>query len=108
MQASQIQERFSNIEQCVDNAAIACQGSDAVPEELRNCLSELDRESDQAKQIVQSENNDERIRQCVDKLEEIGDRAMQACRQAGNVDPQVQTAVSQAHDAISTLKRQLH
>jgi len=108
MQTSQIQERFSTIERCVDQAAILCRTNHAVPDELRECLTDLERESDEAKQIAQSETDDERIRQCADKLEELGNRAMQACKHAANVDPHVQNAVSQAHDAISSLKHQLH
>ena len=38
-----------------------------------------------------------------------GDRAKQACRSGGGaVDAQLQSAVMQAHDEISNLKKQLH
>ena len=41
-------------------------------------------------------------------LEQIGDRAKQACASNSNVDQQVKSAVQQAHEELSQLKRQLH
>jgi phage shock protein A len=108
MQTEQVRERFSRIEQYVDNAAKACQTSGAVPDQLRECLNELEQQSDQAKQAAQQDQSDEKLRQCVDNLEEVGDRAMRACKDAGNVDQEIQNALRQAHDAISDLKQQLH
>lgn len=108
MQASELRERFSQVEQCVDAAAQVCEMSDDVPERLRTALSELEQESDHAAQVAEQGQGDEQIRQCVSKLEKIGDRAMQACTQGDYVDQQVQNAVRQARKAISTLKQQLH
>jgi ABC-type transporter Mla subunit MlaD len=108
MQVEQIRERFSRIEEWLDDAAQACRESNTVPDALRNCLDELDRESDQAKHLVETENDQERIRQSVEKLEAVGDRAMQACRQARNLDQKLQVSLSQAHFEISKLKQQLH
>jgi hypothetical protein len=108
MQTSQIREEFAGIKQRIDNATTACQISNAVPDELRECLGELGRESDQARQVIEVENNENRIRQYVDRLEKLGDRAMHACRQDTNVDPQVADVVREAHDAISSLKHRLH
>ena len=108
MQATQLRDRFSQVEQCVDNAAQMCEISSDVPDRLRTCLSELDQESDHAMQVAEQGQGDEQIRQCVTRLEKIGDRAMQACSQGDYVDQQVQNAVRQARKAISTLKQQLH
>ena len=108
MQANQLRERFSQVEQCVDNAAQMCEMSNDVTERLRTCLSELEQESDHAMQVAEQGQSDEQIRQCVMKLEKIGDRAMQACAQADYIDQQVQNAVRQARKAISTLKQQIH
>jgi transcriptional regulator with PAS, ATPase and Fis domain len=105
---SQIRERFSQVEQCIDNAAQMCEMSSDVPERLRTCLNELEQESDHAIQVVEQQQNEEHIRQCVTKMEKIGDRAIQACSQADYVDQQVQNAVRQARKAISSLKQQLH
>lgn len=108
MQPSHVKEEFPKIEQYIDNAAQLCQTSSNVPDQLRNFLSELDKESDEAKAMLAQEQNEKRIVDCIDHLEQLGDRAMQACKQAGNVDTQVEQALRQAHDALSDLKHRLH
>ncbi|RJF96072.1 hypothetical protein [Noviherbaspirillum saxi] len=108
MQATQLKERFSQVEQCIDNAAQMCEMSSDVPDRLRTCLSELERESDHASQVAEQGQGPDQLRQCVSKLEKIGDRAMQACSQTEYVDVQLQNAVRQARKAISTLKQHLH
>lgn len=109
MQPNQVKEHIGAIDLRIDKAAQLCQTSADVPEQLRQSLSELSRESDQALQMLANEQNDNRIVQCVDRLEKLGDRAMHACKQGGNnVDEQVQAAVKEAHDAISDLKHRLH
>jgi predicted site-specific integrase-resolvase len=109
MQPSQVKEHFGAIDLRIDRAAQLCQTSTDVPEQLRESLSELSREADQALQMLATEKNDNRIIQCVDRLEKLGDRALHACAQAGNtMNEQVQAAVKEAHDAISDLKHRLH
>lgn len=108
MQTSEVREKISNIEQCVDKAARACQQSSAVPDPLRKCLNELESESDQARQLIQNTDSADQIRQCIDRLEQLGDRAVQECQRSSTVDRPLQNAVQQAHDAISDLKRVLH
>lgn len=109
MQASQVKEQFPRIQHSIDQAAQLCQSSNQVPEDLRNCIAQLDQESGEANQVLTQETNDDKIIECVDRLEKLGDQAMQACKQAGNsVDQDVQSAVRQAHDAISDLKHRLH
>ncbi|HYD80762.1 MAG TPA: hypothetical protein VEC06_13210 [Paucimonas sp.] len=109
MEARQVKERFPGIERCIDRAAQLCRITKAVPEDLRACIRELDRESDETRQLLAYEDNDNRIIQSIEKLEKLGDRAVRACLQAGNtVDQEVQDAVQQAHDAISSLKHRLH
>ncbi len=108
MQSAQIREKFSNIERCVDNASRACRQSSGVPDPLRNCLNELESESDQARQLIAQSDSEDQIRQCVDRLEQLGDRAVQECRRSSALDRPVQDAVQQAHDAISDLKHVLH
>jgi hypothetical protein len=49
MQASQVKEYFPSVERYINNAAQLCQITSDVPDNLRDYLSELDRESDQAK-----------------------------------------------------------
>jgi hypothetical protein len=67
----------------VNQAAQLCQISANVPDRLRDCISELERESDHAKSMLADEQNEARILDCVDHLEDLGDRTMQACRHAG-------------------------
>lgn len=108
MQLNQLREHFSRVEQCVDAAAQMCEMSNDVPDRLRTSLHELEQEADHAIQVAEQGQGEEQIRQCVSKLEKIGDRAVQSCSQGGYVDEQVQNAVRQARKAISSLKQQLH
>jgi hypothetical protein len=107
MQPQQVKNEFPRIEQVIDNAAQKCQLTSGLPDELRQSLAELDQESDRAKAMLMEEQNGNRIVQCIDRLEKLGDRAMQACNGAG-VDPELQRAVKEAHDALSDLKHRLH
>lgn len=109
MQPNQVKEHFGSVDQRIGRVARLCQTSTEVPEQLREYLSELSRESDQASQMLANEQDDNRIVQCIDRLEQLGDRAWHACAQAGStVDEQVKAAVKEAHDAISDLKHRLH
>jgi len=108
MQMDQVKEQLSQVEQCIHNAAQTCQLSEDAPNQLRHYLSELEQESDHAKEVVEQAQDDGEIKQCVDKMAKIGDRAMQTFSQNNYVDDQVQMAVRQARKAISTLKQQLH
>jgi hypothetical protein len=108
MQPNQVMDYFSSIEQSIGNAAELCQLSSDVPEDVRECLSELERESDHARRTLENEDNDNRIIQCIERLEKLGDRALEACHEAGDtVDPLVEDAAQQARDAIADLKRRL-
>lgn len=106
MQISDLQQRFSRIEQCIDDAAQACQQSASAPQQLRDSIQQLDQRSDQARQYIQGQ-DENRIRECIYELEELSDRAMEACRQAGNIEPQLQQAVQQTHSELSSLKHQM-
>lgn len=109
MQPKQVKEEFPRIGRIIDQATDLCQMTNDVPDDLRECLSALDQESDHAKDSLMEEQNDNRIVQTVERLEKLSDRAMQTCRQAGNtVDEQMQDAVRQVHDALSELKHRLH
>ncbi|SNS90896.1 hypothetical protein SAMN06265795_10933 [Noviherbaspirillum humi] len=108
MPVGQIRERLVKIETVIDDAARACQTGQNVPDELRRTIDELERESDSAKQMAQTESAEDRFLDCVDRLEEIGDRAKRYCNEARVLDQRVQQAVTQAHDMISTLKHELH
>jgi hypothetical protein len=108
MQMNQVQQRMNQIEQSADQAMSATRGANA-PDDLRQSVDELHRKARAARDLCGQGSADEnQLVRTVDDLEQCGDRAMQACRKAGNVDPQVSSAVQRAHDEISDLKKQLH
>ena len=107
MQMEQVQERLSQIEDCIRDAARLCKNSNA-PQDLKDSLMELDNEYDEALETVQNAEDESEIVECVDWLEQLGDEALQACRSASNLDPQLQQAVQKAHQELSSLKHQFH
>lgn len=107
MQISEIQRRFSNVQRAVDHASQACRGQQGVPQDLRDCLQQLDQRTSQAQQIFQSQDENQ-IVQCVDELEQISDRAERAMQNAGSVDDDLRNAIDEAHRELSNLKHQLH
>lgn len=107
LQANEIQQRFRNIQQNIQQASQACQSSQNVPEDLKQAIQQLDSQSSSAQQTMQSQDQ-QQIRQCVEDLEELGDRARDACQNSQNVDGQLKQAVMQVHNSLSDLNRQLH
>ena len=109
MQAEEVRQRFTQIEQTIHQMSEACQraGGD-VSNDLKNSIQQLDQRSGQARQELQQAQDEESIRQCVDELEELGDQAKAACERSGNIDQQLKNAVLQAHQELSQLKHQLH
>jgi len=107
LQASEIQKRFTHLEQTIEQASQACHADSTLPKDLMDCVDQLDKQSEAAKKIMQS-NDENRIRQCVDDLEQIGDRAEQACQSATNVNANVKNAVTSVHNELSDLKKELH
>jgi hypothetical protein len=109
MQTSQVQQSLSRIERCIDDAVLACRDDSLAPTDLRACIADLDRRSDEALQLVNRGASDDNLRDCVDSMERVGDRAMKAARgRDGQIDRQLRDAVQRAHDEISQLKHQLH
>ena len=108
MQADEVRQRFSQIEQTIHQASQACErAGSGIPSELKSSIQQLDQQSSKAKQQLQTQDQ-QSIIQCVDELEELGDKAKAACEKVGNVDQQVKQAVLQAHQELSQLKHQLH
>jgi ABC-type transporter Mla subunit MlaD len=107
MQANQVKSEFPSIKRSVSEAAQLCQTTNDVPAKLRDALSQLNQQTDEASNFLEQETNDEKILQCIDELEELGDQAKNACR-SEPVSEQVAQAVTKAHDAISDLQRRLH
>jgi hypothetical protein len=109
MQMDQIKQGLDRIEQCADDAERAMQ-SGSVPSDLRQSVDAMHQQARQAQQACgspQQQGDQAQLRQAVMQLEQAGDRAMQACRQAGNVQPQLQQAVQRAHAEASNLKKQV-
>ncbi len=107
LQASEIQKRFTHLQQTVSEASRTCHAGAAIPKDLMNWVDELDKECKSAKKVMSSKDAD-RIRRYVDDLERLGDRAERACQQAGGLDARITDAVSSMHSELSDLKRQLH
>jgi hypothetical protein len=106
LQAREIQQRFTHIQQTISDAEKACRSGDA-PDELRDCIEKMSRESQQAQQVMQS-NDQQRMVECVDSLESMGDEAKRISRSAPTMSPQVESAVTKVHAELSNLKHQIH
>jgi hypothetical protein len=107
LQANEIEQRFNTIQQAIGQASQACSAERDLPSELRDCIQRLDRQSDLAREAIQS-HDEMRIRKVVDDLEQLGDRAKQVCGSGANLTPQMKNAVLRVHDQLSDLKHQLH
>ncbi len=109
MQAEEVRQRFSQIQQTIQQASQACQqAGDGIPMDLKDSIQQLDQQSSKATQQLQQAQDQQAIVQCVDQLEELGDKAKAACEKGGDVNQQVKQAVLQAHQELSQLKHQLH
>lgn len=109
MQSSEIKQCIDRVEQCADQAQRAVQAQ-SVQGELRQCVDTMHKQARQAQQECssqQQQGDQSSLREAVNQLEQAGDRAMQACKNAGNVDPQVQQAIERAHQEASNLKKQI-
>jgi methyl-accepting chemotaxis protein len=107
LQASEIKQKFTQVEQAIGQASRSCQSGTQVSQELKQCIDQLDEQASRAHQVMES-NDQSRMVQCVDELESLGDKARNACRADGHADPQLKAAVTKVHDELSKLKHQLH
>lgn len=107
LQSSEIERRFTSIQQAIGQASQTCQSEAGTPSQLKECIKKLDRESAMAQQVIAS-HDENRIRQCIDELEDIGDEAKKVCRNQAAVSPKMAEAVRNVHDQLSDLKHQLH
>ena len=109
MQANELQQRLVHVESTIHEAARRCESAQAIPMDIKNCMQELDQRIGQARNMVQSAQDEQQVRQCVDDLEQLGDRAKDACEHSkGNLDDELKNAIMQAHRELSDLKHQLH
>ncbi|CAB3777426.1 hypothetical protein LMG28688_00357 [Paraburkholderia caffeinitolerans] len=107
LQASEIQKRFTHLQQTVSEASRTMHADATIPQHLMKWIDELERECKSAKKILSSRDED-RIRECVDDLKRIGDRAERACQQQSGLAAGIMDSVSSMHTELSNLKRQLH
>ena len=110
MQVSYVREIYPRVQRTIAEAVDACQLSNDVPDELRDCLAEMDREAAEVpREFDRDPPHDNRIVERNERLEKLGDRALRACRDAGNgIDEKTARAVKQAHDVLSDIKHRLH
>jgi len=110
MQMNQVNESLARIEQCTDQAVAAVrQAGQQAPDDLRQCVDQMHAQARDVRSLAKQSADEAQLTSRVDQLEQTGDRAKQACQRAGSaLDPQLQSAVVQAHDAISNLKKQMH
>jgi len=106
LQRTEIQQRFSHVQQVVNQAQEALRNEQSVPNEIRDCIQKLADETDRAQSVMQS-NDESNMIQCIDDLEAIGDEAKRVCTST-RPSPQVQSVVVRVHDELSNLKHQLH
>jgi methyl-accepting chemotaxis protein len=107
LQANEIQQRFTLIQQTVTEAEQACRSSQDTPNEMRDCIEKLSRELQQAQGVMQS-NDQQRIMQCVDSLEDMGDEAKRISRSMPQMPPDVERVVTRVHAELSDFKHKLH
>jgi Zn-dependent oligopeptidase len=106
LQPAEIQQRFSHVQQVVNQAEEVCRNDQSVPNEIRDCIQKLAHETDRAQSVMQSNDQSDMV-QCIDDLEAIGDEAKRVCTST-RPSPQVQSVVVRVHDELSNLKHQLH
>ena len=107
LQATEIQQRFTSVEQAIGQAAQALSAEPNIPSELRDCIQRLDKQSDLVRAVIES-HDELRIRKMVDDMEGLGDRAKRVCSNGANLTPQLKNAVLRVHDELSNLKHQMH
>ncbi len=107
LQANEIQQRISHIQQTIGQAEQACMSSADTSPELKACIQKMAKEAKQADAVIKS-NDEARIIECVDSLEDMGDDAKRLSRSDARISPQVETAVTRVHAELSELKHKLH
>lgn len=107
LQANEIQQRFTQIQQTISDAEQVCSSEQDAPSQIRDVIQKLSRESQQAASVMQSDDQ-QRVIQAVDNLESISDEAKRAVRSMPELSQPIQAAVLRVHDELSNLKHQLH
>jgi Zn-dependent oligopeptidase len=106
LQTAEIQQRFSHVQQVVNQAEEVCRNDQSIPSEIRDCIQKIAQETGRAESVMQS-NDQSTMIQCIDDLEAMGDEAKRVCTTT-RPSPQVQSVVVRVHDELSNLKHQMH
>ena len=104
MEVNQIQMELAQVEHVIDRAAQAIQDDEASPQELKDCVKQLDDQSRKARLSRDAQD----LLQYIDEMEETSDRAKIACEKATDLGTLARAAVMQAHRRLSDLRYQLH
>ena len=107
LQQSEIQQRFSHLQQTIDEAQKECRTSSDTPSEIRDCIEKLARESHQAENVIQSKDQ-QRITEAVDNLEAMGDEAKRLTRTSPRMPAHLEAMVTRVHSELSDFKHHLH
>lgn len=107
LQANEIQQRISHIQQTIGQAEQACMSAADTSPELKACIQKLAQEVKQADAVIKS-NDQSRIMQCVDSWEDMGDDAKRLSRSDAHISAQVESAVTKVHAELSDLKHKMH
>jgi methyl-accepting chemotaxis protein len=107
LQANEIQQRISHIQQTVGEAEQACKASSDASPELKACIQKISDGAKQANDIIKT-NDQNRIVEFVDRLEDMGDDAKRLSRSDAHISPQLETAVTRVHAELSELKHKMH
>jgi len=107
LQANEIQQRFTQVQQTIQEAEQVCQREGDAPNEIRDCIQKMARESRQVQDVMRS-NDQQRMVEAVDNLESMSDEAKRVSRSLPSIPAELESAVTRMHAALSTLKHQLH
>ena len=107
LQQAEIQQRFSHLQQTIGEAEKVCRDTTDTPSDVKNCIEKLARESRQAQQVIQS-NDQQRITECVDNLEAMGDEVKRVSRSSDHMPAHLEAVVTRVHSELSDFKHKLH
>jgi hypothetical protein len=107
LQANEIQQRITHIQQTIGEAEQACMSAADTSPELKACIQKMAEEAKQVESIIAS-NDQARMVECVDGLEDMGDEARRMSRSDAHMTPQLETAITRVHAELSDLKHKLH
>lgn len=106
LHTNDIQHRFYFVERAVRLAAQAASAEPGLPRELRDCIDQIDRLTDLAREVLPSA-DELRIHKLVRDLETQADKARRICNYIATLSGQIKGAVAQMHSQVMELKHDL-